>query len=207
MNKNIRNKYFTDSRIPEILQDISDINTEITNIQGDIVTIQGDIVTIQGDITTIQGDITTIQGDITTIQGDITTINTTLAGLASYETTTTLIAIDSPAAFGNITVHFARTGKLVNCVIEANSYDFTGSPQNQISTLGGVIPVSYRPAANVLFPMIFKSNNVYDTGLVGNVIVSSAGAFLFSRDNDAAPSDFDGIAGWGWAISLSWVTA
>jgi hypothetical protein len=55
--------------------------------------------------------------------------------------------------------------------------------------------------------MIFKSNNVYDTGLVGNVIVSSAGAFLFTRDNDAAPSDFDGVAGWSWAISLSWVTA
>jgi hypothetical protein len=54
--------------------------------------------------------------------------------------------------------------------------------------------------------MIFKSNNVYDTGLVGNCIVSSAGAFLFGRDNDAAPSDFDGIAGWGWSISLSWVT-
>jgi hypothetical protein len=62
-------------------------------------------------------------------------------------------------------------------VIEANSYDFTESPQNQISTLGGVIPVSYRPVANVLFPMIFKSNDVYDTGLVGNVIVSSARAF------------------------------
>jgi hypothetical protein len=92
-----------------------------------------------------------------------------LAGLASYETTTT-------------------------------------SPQNQISILGGVIPVFYRPIANVLFPMIFKSNGVYNTGLVGNVIVSSAGAFLFFKDNDAAPSDFDGIAGWGWAISLSWVT-
>jgi hypothetical protein len=207
MNKNVRNKYFTDERIPQILQDISNINTEITNIQNDITTIQGNIVTIQGDITTMQGDITTIQGDITTIQGDITTINTTLSGLASYETTYMSIAINSPAAFGNISVHFARTGKLVNCVIEANTYDFTGSPQTQISTLGGVIPVSYRPVENVLFPMIFKSNNVYDTGLVGNVIVSSAGAFLFSRDNDAAPEVFDGVAGWGWAISLSWVTA
>jgi hypothetical protein len=36
---------------------------------------------------------------------------------------------------------------------------------------------------------------------------TNSGAFLFSRDNDAAPSVFDGIAGWGWAISLSWVTA
>jgi hypothetical protein len=92
-------------------------------------------------------------------------------------------------------------------VIKAKTYDFTGSPQNTINTLGGVIPVSYRPIANALFPMIFKSNNVYDTGLVGNVIVSSAGAFLFSRDNDTGPLDFDGIAGWEWAISLSWVTA
>jgi hypothetical protein len=65
-----------------------------------------------------------------------------------------LIAINSPAAFGNISTHFARTGKLVNCVIEANLYDFTGSPQNQISTLDGVIPVSYRPVANAVFSMI-----------------------------------------------------
>jgi hypothetical protein len=107
-----------------------------------------------------------------------------------------LIAINSPGAFGNITVNFARTRKLVNCMIETKTYDFTGSPQNTISTLGDVILVSYRPIANVLFPMIFKSNNVYDTGLVGNIIVYSAGAFLFNRNNDAGPSDFDGIAGW-----------
>jgi hypothetical protein len=125
----------------------------------------------------------------------------------SFESTTSTIAIDSPATFGNITVYFSRIDKSVTCVIAAKTHDFTGSPQNQISTLGGVIPASYRPVENVLFPMIFKSNGVYDTGLVGNVIVSSAGAFLFSRDNDAAPSDFDGVAGWGWAISLSWVTA
>jgi hypothetical protein len=55
--------------------------------------------------------------------------------------------------------------------------------------------------------MIFKSNGVYDTGLVGNDIVSNAGALLFSHDNDAAFSDFENIAGWGWAISLSWLTA
>jgi hypothetical protein len=116
------------------------------------------------------------------------------------------IIIDSLAIFGNISVHFARTGKLVNCVIEAKSYDFTRSLQNQISTLGGVILASYRPVQNILYLMIFKFNEVYDTGLVGNVIVSSAGAFLFSRDNDAAPSDFDGISGWTWAISLSWLT-
>jgi hypothetical protein len=91
--------------------------------------------------------------------------------------------------------------------IEAATYDFTDSPQNQISTLGDIIPASYRSVENVLFPVIFKSNNVYDTGVVGNCIYSSAVAFLFSRDNDAAPSDFDGIAGWGWAISLSWVSA
>jgi prefoldin subunit 5 len=214
MNKNVRNKMFSDERIPQILQNIEDINTEITTIQTDITTIennitnlQTDITNIQNDITTIQGDITTIQGDITTIQGDITTINTTLAGLASYETTDIFIAVDSPALFGNLTCHFARTGKLVNCVIEAKTYDFTGSPQNTISTLGGVIPTSYRLVANVLYPLIFKSIAVYDTGLVGNVIVSSAGAFIFSRDNDAAPSDFDGVAGWSWAIALSWLTA
>jgi hypothetical protein len=125
----------------------------------------------------------------------------------SFESTTSTIAIDSPAIFGNITVYFSRINKLVNCVISAKTHDFTGSPQNTISTLGGVILASYKPVENVLFPMIFKSNNVYDTGLIGNVIVSSAGAFLFSRDNDAAPEVFDSIAGWGWAISLSWVTA
>jgi hypothetical protein len=127
--------------------------------------------------------------------------------IPSFESTTSTIAINSPATFGNITVYFSRINKSVNCVIAAKNHDFTGSLQNQISTLGGVIPASYRPVENVLFPMIFKSNNVYDTGLVGNVIVSSAGAFLFSRDNDATPSDFDGISGWGWGISLSWVTA
>jgi hypothetical protein len=44
-------------------------------------------------------------------------------------------------------------------------------------------------------------------GLIENIIVSSARAFLFSRDNNAAPSNCDGIANWGWAISLNWVTA
>jgi hypothetical protein len=43
--------------------------------------------------------------------------------------------------------------------------------------------------------------------LVGNVIVLSAGAFLFNRDNNAAPEVFDSVAGWGWAIGLAWVTA
>jgi hypothetical protein len=95
----------------------------------------------------------------------------------------------------------------VNYVIEAKSYDFTRSPQNQISILGGVIPASYRSVQNILYPMIFKSNGVYDTGLVGNVIVSSVRAFLFSRDNDAAFSDFDSVSGWGWAIAVSWITA
>jgi hypothetical protein len=104
----------------------------------------------------------------------------------TFESTTSTIAIDSPATMGNLTVYFSRINKSVNCVIAAKSHDFTGSPQNQINTLSGVIPTLYRPVENVLFPMIFKSNRVYDTGLVGNVIVSSAGAFLFSRDNDAA---------------------
>jgi hypothetical protein len=85
----------------------------------------------------------------------------------------------------------------VNCVIAAKTYDFIRSPQNQISTLGGLILASYRPIENFLFLMICKFNGV------NNVIVSSAGSFLFSRDNNAAPSDFDRIAGWGWAISLS----
>jgi prefoldin subunit 5 len=193
---------FTDERIPQMLQDINTINNKITIIQNDITTIetnitilQTDVTNIQKDITTIQGNITTIQGDITTIQGDITTINTTLAGLASYETTTMNIPINLPGTFGNITVYLAKTGKLVNCVIDAKSHDFTGSPQTQISTLSGEIPTSYRPVENVLYPMIFKSNNVY------------AGAFLFSRDNDAAPEVFDGVASWGWAIGLAWVTA
>jgi hypothetical protein len=52
------------------------------------------------------------------------------------------IPINSPGTFGDITVHLARTGKLVNCVIDAKSYDFTGSPQTQIGTLGGEIPTS-----------------------------------------------------------------
>jgi hypothetical protein len=84
-----------------------------------------------------------------------------------------------------LVIHFARIGELVNCVIDANIYDFTGRLQNQISTLGSEIPTSYRPVGNALFPMIFKSNNIYDTNLVGNVIVSNAGAFLFSRYNNA----------------------
>jgi hypothetical protein len=135
MNKNVRNKMFTDSRILQILQDLGTINTEIINIQNDITTIQGNITTLQNEINTInteiitiQGDITIIQEDITTIQGDITTINTTLSGLALYKSTSINIPINSPALFGNITVHFARIGKLVNCVIELATYNFTGSP-------------------------------------------------------------------------------
>jgi hypothetical protein len=94
----------------------------------------------------------------------------------------------------------------LNCVIEVKSHDFPGNPQNTINILGGVIPASFRPVANILYLMIFKSNSVYDTDLVGNVMVSLAGALLFSRDNDAAPSDFDGVSGWGWAILFSYLT-
>jgi hypothetical protein len=53
MNKNVRNKIFTDDRIPIILQSIADIIQEIIDIQNKITAINNNI---KGPTVVIQSD-------------------------------------------------------------------------------------------------------------------------------------------------------
>jgi hypothetical protein len=213
MNKNMRNKMFTDERIPQILQDIITIEQKIVNlqgdIQGDITNIQNDITTIQGDIITIQGDITTIQNDITTIQGDITTINSTLSGLSSnYEIATGFLTATTPSEFGTIPFYLVRNYKAVTLTIYPKTKALTADVPEII--FGGAIPntpTNFRPNQEMFYPQIFKSGGAYDTGLVGAVYINEAGTIKMIRDLDASPSDFTGESGWTYAISISYITS
>lgn len=46
-----------------------------------------------------------------------------------------------------------------------------------------------------MFPMVLVSNGVYDTGMIGSVIIGPGGSIVVYRDLDDAPSDFDGDPG------------
>lgn len=43
------------------------------------------------------------------------------------------------------------------------------------------LPVAYYPAQEGMFPMIFVSGGVYDTGLTGAVVFTDDGAIEFRR--------------------------
>jgi hypothetical protein len=52
------------------------------------------------------------------------------------------------------------------------------------------------------------SGGVWDSpGLIGNIKVSAVGFIVLWRDNDAAPSDFDGNAGFDSDITFTFLTA
>jgi hypothetical protein len=51
------------------------------------------------------------------------------------------------------------------------------------------------------------SGGIWDTGLIGNIKVSAASSIVLGRDNDAAPSDFDGNVGFNSDITFTFLTA
>jgi hypothetical protein len=81
-----------------------------------------------------------------------------------------------------------------------------GSPTALIS-FAGVLPTSYHPFAEVIFPALFMSGGIWDTRLIGNIKVSAASSIILRRDNDAAPSDFDSNAGFDSDITFTFLTA
>jgi hypothetical protein len=69
-----------------------------------------------------------------------------------------------------------KQGKIVCVILAAKVFTFTG-PEPLIS-FAGVLPVGYRPTAKVIFLALFMSGGIWDTGLVGNIIVSTAGSII-----------------------------
>jgi hypothetical protein len=98
-----------------------------------------------------------------------------------------------------------KVGKIVTVNLVAITFAL-GSPTALIS-FAGVLPAGYRPSAEVIFPALFMSGGVWDTGLIGNIKVSAAGSIVLGQDNDAAPSDFDGNAGFDSDITFTFLTA
>jgi hypothetical protein len=90
-------------------------------------------------------------------------------------------------------MHAYKAGKIVCVTLAATVFALTG-PEPFISFVG-VLLAGYHPAAEVIFPALFMFEGVWDTRLVGNIIVSTASSIVLSRDNNAAPSNFDGNAG------------
>jgi hypothetical protein len=83
-----------------------------------------------------------------------------------------------------------KVGKIVTVNLAATTFAL-GSPTALIS-FAGVLPAGYRPSAEVIFPALFMSGGIWDTGLIGNIKISAAGSIVLGQDNDAASSDFDG---------------
>jgi hypothetical protein len=79
-------------------------------------------------------------------------------------------------------------------------------PEPLIS-FAGVLSVGYRPTAEVIFPALFMSGSIWDTGLISNIKVSAARSIILGRDNDAAPSNFDGNACFNSDITFTFLAA
>jgi hypothetical protein len=98
-----------------------------------------------------------------------------------------------------------KAGKIVCVTLSATVFSLAG-PKPLIS-FAGVLLAGYRPTAEVIFPALFMSRGVWDTGLVGNIKVSAASSIVLARDNDAAPSDFDGDSGFDSDITFTFLAA
>jgi hypothetical protein len=104
-----------------------------------------------------------------------------------------------------VDIHAYKVGKIV-CVMLSATMFALGGPKPLISFLG-TLPAGYHPATEVIFPALFMSRGVWDTELVGNIKVSAASSIILERDNDAAPSDFDGNSGFDSDITFTFLAA
>jgi hypothetical protein len=98
-----------------------------------------------------------------------------------------------------------KVGKIVTVNLAATIF-VLGSATTLIS-FAGVLPTSYCLFAEVIFLALFMSGGIWDTGLIGNIKVSAAGSIVLGQDNDVAPSDFDGNAGFNSDIAFTFLTA
>jgi len=161
------------------------------------------------DITNITNLITNIQNDITTIEGDIISINNTLSGLTgNYELASGTITATTPSDYGPTAFYLVRNYKQVTLLIYSKTKLLTTNvPEIVFGSAIPNAPTNFRPVQETYFPHTFVSNNVYDTGLIGAVIIRPNGDIVFRRNLDASPSNFTGVSGWGSAVSLTYLIA
>jgi hypothetical protein len=152
-----------------------------------------------GEDTTIR--IGTSQTVILNSDGQLGSVSGTPATASEYSAT---ISTTSPVGY-TVDMQAYKVGKIVCVTLSAEVFAL-GGPEPLIS-FAGALPAGYRPAAEVIFPALFMSSGVWDTGLVGNIKVSAAGSIVLARDNDAAPSDFDGNAGFDSDITFTFLAA
>jgi hypothetical protein len=143
----------------------------------------------------------TTQTVILNSDGQLGSMSGTPATTSEYSAT---ISTTSPIGY-TVDMRAYKVGKIVTVNLAATTFAL-GRPTALIS-FAGVLPAGYRPSAEVIFPALFMSGGVWDTGLIGNIKVSAAGSIVLGQDNDAAPSDFDGNAGFDSDIAFTFLTA
>jgi hypothetical protein len=112
--------------------------------------------------------------------GQLGSVSGTPATASEYSATISTI---SPIGY-TVDMQAYKVGKIVTVNLAATTFAL-GSPTALIS-FAGVLPAGYRPSAEVIFPALFMSGGVWDTGLIGNIKVSAAGSIILGRDNHAA---------------------
>jgi hypothetical protein len=143
----------------------------------------------------------TTQTVILNSDGQLSSVSGTPATTSEYSAT---ISTTSPVGY-TVDMRAYKVGKVVTVNLVATTFAL-GSPTSLIS-FAGVLPAGYCPSVEVIFPALFMSGGVWDTGLIENIKVSAAGFIILGRDNDAAPSDFDGNAGFNSDIMFTFLTA
>jgi hypothetical protein len=142
----------------------------------------------------------TTQTVILNSNGQLGSVSGTPTTVSEYTAT---INTSSPVGF-TVDMHAYKVGKIVYVTLLATVFSLAG-PKPLISFVG-VLLAGYRPATEVIFPALFMSGGIWDTGLVGNIKVSAAGSIVLERDNDA-PSDFDGDSGFDSDITFTFLVA
>jgi hypothetical protein len=102
-----------------------------------------------------------------------------------------------------LTCYVSKVGNIE--IIHINRDSFTLSSGTTLISFSS-IPLGYRPMTGVNFPIIFKSDGVYDTGLIGTCTISASGFIIMERDVDGDPSEFSGSCGWD-DISFAYLTS
>jgi hypothetical protein len=143
----------------------------------------------------------TTQTVILNSDGQLSSMSSILATASEYSAT---ISTTSPVSY-TVDMQAYKVGKIVTVNLVATTFAL-GSPTTLIS-FAEVLPASYRPSAKVIFLALFISGGIWDTGLIGNIKVSAASSIVLGRDNNVAPSDFDGNAGFDSDITFTFLTA
>jgi hypothetical protein len=143
----------------------------------------------------------TMQTVILNSNGQLGSMSGTPATASEYPATISTI---SPVGY-IVDIRAYKVGKIITVNLAATTFAL-GSPTALIS-FARVLPTGYRPFAKVIFLVLFMSGGIWDTGLIGNYKVNAAGSIILRRDNDAAPSDFDGNTGFDSDIKFTFLTA